>query len=184
MHNMVFQFKRLFNLKFNELTTSEKIFYKLKIMQNAVSLTKTSKNYKINSKALSQQLFFFFFKLICTTKRTAQNYYHYRQSFLQIYQTILKKFLLNQEQLFFQIGNIESQSRYQKYKLFKTQFLTLSPKFFTEFAKNQLSTTNAVNLTPNNFNKTLQKSLLKLIEIFLNKFKYDILGIKIICVGK
>ena len=79
---------------------------------------------------------------------------------------------------------MDSQLLRSKNKSIEKQLLTITPKIFTEFAKNQLLTTNAINLTPNNFNKALQQSLSRLIENFLLKFKYNITGIKIICLGK
>jgi hypothetical protein len=153
-------------------------------MQNSLTLFKTSKISKINFKTLNHQFFFQFVKLICTTKRTAQNYYQYRNSYLNVFKTLFKLFLLNQPHLFYNAGKMDSQLLRSKNKSIEKQLLTITPKIFTEFAKNQLLTTNAINLTPNNFNKALQQSLSRLIENFLLKFKYNITGIKIICLGK
>jgi len=166
------------------LTTNKKIMFDLKMLQNAMLLTKTSKNYKINCKIVNSHFFFFLIKIICTGKKSVQNFFRYHQSYLQIFRSVLKIFLLNQRPLLFHLVNMETQKTFSKYKTFKSQFLTLSPKIFTEFAKNQIAATSAVSLTSSNFNKSLQKSLLTLIEIILRAFKYDILGLKIICQGK
>jgi hypothetical protein len=166
------------------LETSKRIFYEIKTLQNTPTLTKTSKNYKINYKTLNQQFIFYLIKLVCTTKRTTQNYYQYRQAYLKIFQLVLKIFLFNKKQFIFKTGEMSAQKRFEKQNLFPKNFMSLSPKLFTEFAKGQLSTTSFISLTPNNFNKTLQKSLLNLIEIVIKRYKYNILGIKIICVGK
>ena len=61
------------------LNTSKKMLYDIKSLQNTTIVTKTSKNYKINSKYLNQQFFFYLLKIVCTTKRTTQNFYQYRK---------------------------------------------------------------------------------------------------------
>jgi len=68
--------------------------------------------------------------------------------------------------------------------MFQSKFLTFYPKLLTEFAKQQLATTNNTPFTSTNFNKNLQKNLLKLIEIILKKYPYKIIGVKLICSGK
>ena len=149
-----------------------------------MALTKTSKNYEVSSKILNQQFFFYLLKLVCTSKKNVQNFINYKQTYLQIFRSIFKIFLINHKQLNFHVTNIDAQKKFQKFKTFKSRFLTLFPKVFTEFAKNQIAATSAVSLTSNSFNRSLQRNLLKLIEIILRKYRYDILGIKLICSGK
>ena len=166
------------------LNTSKKMLYDIKSLQNTTIVTKTSKNYKVNSKYLNQQFFFYLLKIVCTTKRTTQNFYQYRKNYLKVFQNILKFFLFNHKQLIIQLSDMNKQKKFEKQVHFDKKFMSLSPTLITEFVNSQLSTTTFINLTSNNFNKTLQKSLLNLIEIILQRFKYNILGVKIICVGK
>jgi hypothetical protein len=82
------------------------------------------------------------------------------------------------------ISNIEAQKKVSTYSKIKRSFQLMSPKIVTEFAKIQLTENATVSLKKNNFNKNLQGNLLNFINFFLTEFKYDILGIKIICLGK
>ena len=83
-----------------------------------------------------------------------------------------------------QFTTIKTQKQIIKQKKFKSNFLSLYPVIFTLFTKIQLSVLEPNNLVYNVFGKNLQKSLLNLIEIFLRLFKYQIIGIKLICSGK
>jgi len=107
------------------------MLYNLKIIQNSLLFLKTSKIYKINYKILNQQFFFHLIKTICSTTRTAQKFFNYRQTYLKIFKDILKHLLFKQKQLTFNVGNIKNQKILKKQNFFNSKFLTLSPKIFT-----------------------------------------------------
>jgi hypothetical protein len=109
-------------------------------------------------------------------KKSTQNYESYQQNFLKFYSLILKFFLLNQKQLQFLLIKMDLR-KILKTKVFKTKLLSISPIIFTEFIKNQLKTSNK-------FNNNLQRNIINFVEIIFKNFKYDILGLKIICAGK
>lgn len=167
------------------LTISKIIMYNLKILQNTLQSIKTSKIYKINSKIVKQHFFFFLIKLFCCKKTTkdpnTQIFIKYQSSHLEIFKKILKKFLVNKFLLKHSINKMKKQKTLKKDKF---NFLSLSLKIFTEFAKNQINSLNYINYTQTTFSKNLQKNFVNLLQIILNKYKYDISGIKIICFGK
>merc|ERR1712196_765923 len=160
------------------LTLNKNFLYRLQIMQNQMALTKASKDYKVSCNILNQQFFFDFIRLLTTSKKIGQNSNSYNQAFLQVFQSVFKSFLINQQQLTLNITNIAAQKKLQKSKTFKSDFLMLAPNIFTEFIKNRIAAISLVNTGSNNFSGSLDRNLLKLIEIFLRKFKYNILGVK------
>jgi hypothetical protein len=86
--------------------------------------------------------------------------------------------------MIYRISDIESQKKLPLYDKTKQSFQLMSPKIITEFAKIQLTENDHVSLKKNNFAKNLQGNLLNFINLFITEFRYDILGIKIICSGK
>jgi len=166
------------------LEISKNILYDLKILQNNTSLTKTSKGFSVNCKILDQQLFFYLVKFLCSTKKTSHLFNSYYQAYINILKSINKKLILNHKSILQQFTTIKTQKQIIKQKKFKSNFLSLYPVIFTLFTKIQLSVLEPNNLVYNVFGKNLQKSLLNLIEIFLRLFKYQIIGIKLICSGK
>jgi hypothetical protein len=122
-------------------------------------------------------------KILCFNKKSVQqNIYQYRKSYIKIVEQLFRALLLNQKQFQIKISNLILLQKYLKLNLLNKQYLLLSPKIFTEFIKKQLKLTNLLNIKQNNFGNSLQNKLLKLIQKVIYLFKYDILGIKIICV--
>ena len=96
----------------------------------------------------------------------------------------MKFFILNRKQLLVNFGDIKKQKVLQRNKFFNKQFLILSPRIFTNFIKKQLTTISFLSWTSINFNKNLQKNILKVIRTNLRLFKFNIIGLKIIISGK
>jgi len=168
----------------NILDTNNNISYKLSLGQNNATIAKNSKTYKINYKIMDQRFFFYFTKLISASRRSIQNFYKYRTDFFNVLQASFKLFLLNQKQLNHNVCTIQTKKNHKGSKN-NTQLRSfMSPKIITEFAKIQMSESSYVNLKKSNFSKNLQGNLLNFINLFLLEFKYDILGLKIICSGK
>ena len=167
----------------NILTTYQKLLFHLKIMQNNNFLLKSSKTYKISLKTLNQNFYFFFFKILILNKST-QHFYNYRDSYLKLFSKVLKKYLFISNKLENNLGSIQTQKKLNKSLFLKSNFITLSPKIFLDFAKIQLKKNDIITILTSNFNKTLQKSILKFIEIVLKNYNYDIIGLKIICSGR
>ena len=174
------------NLIFNAANikkTHKKLFYCLKATQNNMFLIKTSKNYKINLKTLNQNFFFFFTKVLIPNI-SIQHFYNYRDAYLKLFVKFLEKYLFISNKLQYNLGFIQNQKKLNQSLLFHANFITLSPKIILNFAKTQLTKVDIISVLANNFNKTLQKSILKLVEILLKNYNYKIIGLKIICLGR
>ena len=168
----------------NILYASKNIAFNLRLTQNIIRAVKTSKNYKINSVMLNQKFFIDLFKGICITKKTTNNFISYHKKCIRLFCMIFKGFMLTQNQLSYNLTDINAQKFLWKNKMFKSKFLKLFPKIFTEFSKIQLTTIDHLSFHGNNFGLSLQKKLINLLNVFLKIFKYDLLGIKILCFGK
>jgi type IV secretory pathway VirB6-like protein len=166
------------------LETNNTMIQKLSINQSNAMVTKSSKQYNLYYELLDQRFFFYFTKLISASKRAMQNFYRYKSEYIALTQTLLKVFFLNQKQLKHNISSLEAQKKIKLHKRFTRSFLSMSPKLITEFAKSQICETGIVNLKKNNFTKNLQGNLVNIVKYLLLEFKYDILGLKIICSGK
>lgn len=157
---------------------------KLSVGSNNIITFKNSKDFKINYDILDQRFFLFFTKLICSSKRTIQNFYNFKGDYVSTFQSLLKQFMLSQKHILYSVSKTEAQKKFNFYNQFKRPFLFFFPKLFTEFVKLQLMETKIVNLKKNNFNQNLQGNLVNFVNYFLSEFGYDILGIKIICGGR
>lgn len=154
------------------------IFANSKIMHNILKISKSSKCYKLSCKLLNQKFFFEFVKLITKSKRITQPFYQYRLDYLNYFKNIFMLFNVTKNSLIFRYSNANHN------KKLSGKHLTLNPFLFSQLILSQLSNTNIINLSVNIFNQTLQYNILKIIKLFLIKFNYKILGLKIICVGK
>ena len=176
-HNFNDYFNQIINT--NKLQTIKKnIFFSLRSMNNVLTISKTSKAYKVNCKLINQMNYFELVKLICTSKRITQLFHRYQLTYFKLFKHMFTLYSSSKHQLIFRSGSINSN------KLLKNQYLVFYPLLITQFVTSQLTNTNIINLTGTNFNNTLQTNILKLIKLLLVKFNYKIIGFKVICVGK
>jgi hypothetical protein len=156
----------------------------LNITQTNTVIIKNSKIYKTSNEILDQRFFFNFVKFLIISKRSIQKFYQFKIEYFDLFKSILKIFFLNQNQLINIKPALELQNKFKIQNNIKRPFLFLSPKIITEFAKIQMAQTQHIKLNKNNFATNLQTKLLNFIAYFLTEFKYDIIGLKIICTGK
>jgi hypothetical protein len=186
VHNFKDYYNQIANSKLLK-KTEKNILFNIKLTQNAMTLTKTAKKTKLSSKMLNLHFFLFmirFFVIGPIKKQTTQKFMQYKESHLNAIKSVLKIFTLNNLSKLSFFNDISTQKALESINISFSKFLTLSPVIFANFIKNLLANTDWLNITPNNFNITLQKNLIVLIERVLQKFKYHIYGIKIICLGR
>ena len=180
-------FNDFFNLTINTsklIETNTNLLNNLNLTENNCIIFKNSKIYKINFEILNQKFFFNFVKFLTVQKQAIKNFYNYKIDYLSIIQSILKIFYVNQIQFINTISSIERQNKFQISNNNKRPFLFMSAKIITEFLKIQISEIKPFKLKKNNFVANLQIKLINFINFFLTEFKYDIVGVKIICIGK
>ena len=126
-----------------------------------------------------------FTKLVNSSKRTIQHFYQYKQNNIKTLQLILLNFLINRKQ---QTHNVTSVQNSKAFKVLNSKKMTsvqvLSPKLITEFIKKQLTEIGYSTLKKGNFGNNLQGNIVNFLHYLLREFKYNLLGIKIICLGR
>jgi len=108
------------------------------------------------------------------------------QSSIDIKQTSRKYFLLQQQKMFGNLNivnkqNLISVSNFNISRKNVKRFTLLSPTIITSFITDQLQ--KSIKLKNKSFSISLNVGILKLINTFLQFFKNNITGIKIICAG-
>ena len=164
------------------ILTNSKIVKKLNVAQANQTVVRTSKNYQSNYKFLDKRFFFSFFKTLIVSNRSIQKFHQYKKRYFHIFKMIFKMFFLNQNQVLNKTSSFESQGQFKN--LAREMPLFMSPTIITEFSKIQMSETNPITFFKNNFAANFQSKLLNYIITYLNEFKHDIIGLKIICAGK
>ena len=175
--NVVYNANRIIN-------TNTNIMRKLNAGLNNVATFKNSKNFEVNYDVLDQRFFIHFTKLICSSKRTIQNFYNFKNNSIETLRPLLRQLMLGRNNILFSVSKTEVQKKLDFYNGLKRPFLFFFPKLFSEFAKAQIMESKIINLKKNNFSRNLQRSLVSFVNYFLLEFYYDILGIKIICSGR
>jgi hypothetical protein len=184
VHNFGDYYNLVYNL--SKLTkVNDKIKQKLNINHNIARIEKTSKKYQFFYEIFDQRFFFHFTKLVNSSKRTIQHFYQYKQNNIKTLQLILLNFLINRKQ---QTHNVTSVQNSKAFKVLNSKKMTsvqvLSPKLITEFIKKQLTEIGYSTLKKGNFGNNLQGNIVNFLHYLLREFKYNLLGIKIICLGR
>jgi len=154
---------------------------KINIIKTTSLLIKNQKRFVLSYNILDPLFYLHYLKFTIFLGRFNPSFHKYKMEYLILYQTIVKMFIINQNQYVQLISNIESQ--YNSNKLI-IPYNIVTPNTITRFAKQQLNNNNIINLNFNGFNTNVQRHLLKYINYILFELKHDVIGLKIICVGK
>jgi len=183
-------FNDYFNLVNNTSTimnTNRIIAYCFKTNHNFSNIFKSSKNYKLIFECLDERFFFYCVNLINSQKNYETidtNYFQYKFKHLAFIISIMKTFLLSQTQLKIHSSNLQLQKKLWKNNDKTSSSFLLYPWLVNQFIKTNLSEIGNVVLKTNTFSRNIQGNIINFIALLLFEFKYDILGLKIICSGR
>lgn len=182
-------FNDYFNLIFNTTQTikvTNSILNKLNISKVNLLLIKNLYGFIFSYNIFDPRYYFYYLKLILfggllNYAIYDTNYSKYKADYLKLFKLVTKSFILNQKSCVQLISNVDSQSKSNKLVI---PFNLMLPDVITEFSNKQIVDYNHINLQQNNFKSNIQRNLLKYINYLLFKLKYNIIGLKIVCIGK